>query len=1006
MDNNLFASARVPVATYRLQFNGNFRFTDAREIIPYLHELGISDLYASPYFKSRRGSLHGYDIIDPNSLNPEVGSEKEYEQLAEELRNHGLGQILDIVPNHMCIESSDNVLWMDVLENGPSSVHADFFDIDWEPVKRELKDKVLFPILGDQYGAVLENGELTIAFAEGSFFLHYYEHTLPIRLMAYSAVLTHRLEDLEQSLSPEDFHYQELLSIDTALRNLPRHTERDPERIAERYREKEIVKRRLSALYNESQEIREFIDRNVDIFNGERGEPASFDLLDNLLRQQVYRLSHWRVATEEINYRRFFDINALAAIRMENPIVFAETHRLIFRLVREGKVTGLRVDHMDGLYNPSDYLGRLQQGCFLQRGLALLEHPAGRKLAEDEECEREAGLLQRYTALLTTEPRFRPFYVIGEKILMKGEKLPEEWPVFSTTGYEFASQVTGLFVDSENGKAFDAIYARFTRGRMNFPEIVYEKKKLIMQAAMSGEINTLGYNLNTISELNRHTRDFTLNSLIKALVEVIAFFPVYRTYTSGREVADRDHQYVEYAIARAKRKNPAINVSVFEFIKDVLLLRFYPNVGEKEKWEWLDFVMRFQQITGPVMAKGVEDSAFYVYNRLVSLNEVGGNPERFGISLEAFHGQNVERGKSRPFALLATSTHDTKRSEDVRARINVLSEIPDKWRAALTRWSRFNGRKRVQVDGQPVPDRNEEYLLYQTLVGAWPVEPATEEEFAAFRCRIGEYMVKAVREAKVNSSWINPNTPYEKALTGFVDTILSEVPHNQFLADMRDFQRLTCHCGMLNSLSQTLLKITAPGIPDFYQGSELWDLSLVDPDNRRPVDFETRKRGIAELKGGEAAAGPLALARMLSADMCDGRIKLYLICKALRLRNIRCRLFENGQYIPLAADGERTGNVCAFARISDESSVIVVAPRFFTRLLRHPGDLSLGRQVWQNTRTILPSEMKEERYRNVFTGEILEPEWQEGRGLLYLADLLSGFPVALLESIGDQDVSG
>lgn len=998
MDGNTFNAARIPMATYRIQFNGGFGFSAAREIVPYLFELGISDLYASPYLKARPGSIHGYDIVDPTSLNPEVGSEEEYDALVEVLRSHGMGQLLDIVPNHMCIESSDNVWWTDLLENGPSSVHAGFFDIDWEPVKRELKDKVLFPILGDQYGAVLENGELAVVFAEGSFLLRYYDHTLPIRLRSYGAILSHRLGELEQSLSAEDIHYQELLSINTALKNLPPHTERDPLRIVERYREKEVVKRRLGSLYTESQEIREFIDRNVTIFNGIKGEPASFDLLDDLLRQQVYRLSHWRVATEEINYRRFFDINDLAAIRMENPAVFSETHRLIFRLVREGKVTGLRVDHMDGLYNPSDYLGRLQQGCFLQRQIALQERSAEEKLPEEEESERNAGIIQRHKELLT-DPGYRPFYIIGEKILSKGEKLPEEWPIFGTTGYEFANQVNGLFVDTGNGKAFDAIYARFTRGRLNFQECAYEKKKLIMQAAMSGEINTLGYNLNSISEVNRHTRDFTLNSLIKALVEVIAYFPVYRTYTNGAEVKDRDRQYVEYAVTRAKRKNPAINVSIFDFIRDVLLLRFYPNMGEKEKGEWLDFVMRFQQITGPVMAKGVEDSAFYVYNRLVSLNEVGGTPERFGTTLDAFHGQNVERMRSRPLAFLATSTHDTKRSEDVRSRINVLSEIPDRWRTALTRWSRLNSRKKVKVDGQPVPARNEEYLLYQTLVGVWPIEPATEVEFAEFRRRVGEYMVKALREAKENSSWISPNLAYEEALTGFVDAILTEAPHNRFLADIREFQQLTSHCGKLNSLSCVLLKIMAPGIPDFYQGSELWDFSLVDPDNRRPVDFATRKRALAELKGGEAAAGPLTLARMLTADMRDGRIKLHLICKALELRQRLRRLFEEGQYVPLYAEGERAEHVCVFTRKSEHGTVIVVAPRFFTKLVRQAGDLPTGRDVWLETRILLHDIGEEDRFRNVLTGETHEPQWRENVGVVYLADLLSVFPVAVLEMI-------
>lgn len=999
MSQNPFDGARIPVATYRLQFNGDFRFSDARKLVPYLRQLGISDLYASPYLRAKTGSRHGYDIVDPNALNPELGSEAEYLALAGELARHGMGQLLDIVPNHMCIGSSDNAWWMDVLENGPSSLHADYFDIDWQPVKPELKNKVLLPILGSQYGAVLESGELTLVFSEGSIFLKYYDHTLPIRLKTYSTILTHRLEDLGQSLSPEELHYQELLSIDTALRNLPPHTERDPERIVERYREKEVVKRRLAALYGECPELRAFIDRNLAIFNGQRGEPASFDLLDELLRQQVYRLSHWRVATEEINYRRFFDINELAAIRMENPAVFAETHRLIFRLVREGRVTGLRVDHMDGLYHPAGYLGWLQRGCFLQRELGALERSAGRKLGEEEERDRAAELEERYDELVAAHPCFRPFYLVGEKILLKGEKLPEEWPVYGSTGYEFANGSTGLLTDAANGKAFDAIYARFTGMRLSFPESVYEKKKLIMQSAMSGEINALGYRLNVISEVNRHTRDFTLNSLIKALVEVIAFFPVYRTYTCGLEVTERDRQYVEYAVAKAKRKNPAVNVSVFDFIRDVLLLRFYPAMGEREKGEWLDFVMRFQQLTGPVMAKGVEDSAFYVYNRLVALNEVGGTPERFGTSLEAFHGQNLERGKFRPLALLATATHDTKRGEDVRARICVLSEIPERWRASLARWSRLNGRHKVLVEGQRVPDRNEEYLIYQTLVGAWPVEPAGAAEFAAFAQRMVAYMVKAVREAKVNSSWISPNLSYETALAGFVASILRAGKENQFLAELRQFQALTSHCGRLNSLSQTLLKISSPGIPDFYQGSELWDLSLVDPDNRRPVDFEARSRALAGLQAAEAATGPLALARLLCSGMEDGRIKLYTIRKALELRTRLHRLFEKAPYLPLAAEGERADQVCSFVRSGEQGSLLVVAPRFFTRLIGEPGELPLGGEVWRGTRILLPAEARAARYRNVFTGEVLAPEWQEG-GALLLAELLASFPVALLEGEG------
>jgi (1->4)-alpha-D-glucan 1-alpha-D-glucosylmutase len=993
---------RIPVATYRLQFNGEFGFSAAREIVPYLHELGITDIYASPFFKAREGSRHGYDIIDQNSLNPEVGTEAEFDGFINELRQHGMGQILDIVPNHMCIEGK-NALWMDLLENGPSSASAVFFDIEWQPVKQELENKVLIPILGEQYGTVLENGELKLAFEEGSFFIYYYDHRLPVIPKTYSAVLTHRIEELEGNLPTGDHCLQELMSIATALKHLPPVTERNLERIAERYREKEIVKRRLGLLYNDCPEIASFIDRNIELFNGTPGEPASFDLLDGLLAQQVYRLSHWRVATEEINYRRFFDINDLGAIRMEDPHVFRTTHRLIFDLVRERKVTGLRVDHADGLYNPSEYFRRLQGGCFLQACLGAL---AGETQAGDEQEELETRIWSNYHDILAVNPQFKSFFIIGEKILLKGEKLPDEWPIFSDTGYVFVNLVNGLFVDTGNARAFDAIYSRFTKLHMNFPEVVYEKKKLVMQVSMSSEINTLGHYLNRISEMNRHTRDFTLNSLIKALVEVIAFFPVYRTYITGRDVTDRDRQYVEYAVSKANRKNPALSASIFDFIRDVLLLVFPGNLQEEDKKDWLDFAMRFQQITGPVMAKGAEDTAFYVYNRLVSLNEVGGSPERFGTTLEAFHGQNIERSRSRPQAMLATSTHDTKRSEDVRARINVLSEDPYRWREALRRWSRINRKNKMSLDGQPVPDRNEEFLFYQTLVGAWPFCAPEDAEFETFRQRTKAYMLKAIREAKVNTSWISPNAMYEDAVMFFIDAVLRDSPANLFLADIGEFQKLTASCGMFNSLGQTLLKIASPGFPDFYQGSELWDLSLVDPDNRRSVDFTRRAALLAELQEKEAAVGQLALARELAAARSDGRIKLYVIYRALNFRRGNRALFDAGRYLPLETVGERHNHVCAFERIVNHQSVVVVAPLFCTRLPLAESGLPVGRGVWGDTVVILPFEEGGNRFRNIFTGEMLKLECREGRCMLTLADILSGFPVALLESVGDSAVGG
>ncbi len=997
MEKSRFTGLRIPSATYRLQFNSGFDFTAAAEIIPYLAELGFTDVYASPYFKAKSGSLHGYDIVDHNALNPEVGSAEEYDGYLAQLRAHDMGQILDIVPNHMCLESRDNQWWMDVLENGPGSLYNNFFDIDWYPVKQELMNKVLLPLLGDQYGAVLENKELQLHFEGGAFSLDYYDHRFPIIPKTYGQILRCRLDALEQGLSPDSSHYQELLSILTALEHLPFYTERDRQKVTERYREKEIIKRRLATLYQESVEIRNFIDGNVALFNGEKGEPGSFNLLERLLRDQVYRISHWRVATEEINYRRFFDINSLGAIRMELHEVFDETHRLVFSLIREGKITGLRVDHADGLYNPSEYFRKLQSGCFMQVCLGAMQCQAGEEKG-DAQAPEEQIMRNYYDDVLGMDPQFKPFYIVGEKILNKGEKLPEDWPIFSDTGYGFVNLVNGIFIDSRNAKAFDAIYRRFTKTHENFQDVVYEKKKLVMQSTMASEINTLGHHLNTISEKNRHTRDYTLNSLIKALVEVIAFFPVYRTYINSMDVSERDRQYIDYAVSKARRRNPATNVSIFDFIRDVLMLRFHKNMEPSEKRDWLDFTMRFQQLTGPVMAKGVEDTAFYVFNRLVSLNEVGGSPERFGVTIDAFHGQNIDRSKFRPHSMLATSTHDTKRSEDVRARINVLSEIPDQWRECVSRWSRINRKNKVVVDGQPVPDRNEEYLLYQTLIGAWPLCDVSDPAFDPFRLRIKNYMLKAIREAKVNTSWISPNILYEDAVLFFVDAILNEKTARNFLTEISSFQTLTARCGMFTSLSASLLKMTAPGIPDFYQGTELLDFSLVDPDNRNQVDFVLRRKLLERLKAEEAAHGPLWLARDMLENWPDSRVKLYLAAKVLPFRREKRELFDRGKYLPLEVQGERSDNVCAFERCNGDLVAVVIVPRFFVGLTNQGAPLPLGKEVWGDTRVLLPFEGEEAgMYRNILTGELVQTGREEGVPSVSLAEVLAEFPVALLE---------
>ena len=999
MEKEDFLSPKIPIATYRLQFNREFKFVHAKEIVHYLSDLGISDIYSSPYFKAKEGSLHGYDVVDHNKLNAEVGTEGEYNELANELLKHRMGQILDFVPNHMCIASSENVWWMDILENGPSSIYSSFFDIDWRPVKKELENRVLIPILAHQYGNVLEQQELQLTFEEGAFFLCYYEYKFPIQPKTYIDILKFRLEELEKLLSPENPQYGELLSIITALNYLPHYTETTYEKIVERDREKEIIKKRLGDLCNGSEEVRAFIDENVQVFNGVKGEPRSFDNLDALLNQQAYRLSHWRVATEEINYKRFFDINDLAAIRMEDAIVFRDTHQLIFKLIQRKTVTGLRIDHPDGLYNPSEYFHRLQRWCFVQTRLGDMEPPKEDTASSFEPSEKEQELLKQYDRILSSDSSFRPFYIVGEKILTKGEKMPEEWPLFSTTGYVFLNFVSGIFVETRNAKAFDDIYKKFIKTKANFQEIAYEKKKLVMQVAMSSEINTLGHFLNRISEKNRHTRDFTLISLIRAIVEVITFFPVYRTYINSLDIKDRDRQHIESAILKAKRRNPAISESIFDFLIDVLLLKFPEEFGEEDKREWLDFVMRFQQITGPVMAKGLEDTAFYIYNRLVSLNEVGGSPDRYGTSLETFHGKNIERIKHWPNALIATSTHDTKRSEDVRARINVLSEIPDEWWECLIDWRRLNKKKKPVVEGQRVPDENEEYLLYQTLIGVWPAGPIEEAQYDVLRKRIKDYMLKAVREAKVNTSWISPNTIYEDALSIFIEKVMDNKSDNQFLKDFVPFQRKVSHCGMFNSLSQTLLKIASPGVPDFYQGTEIWDFSLVDPDNRRPVDLGMRMKMLEELKSRESEVGPFMLAKELLANKNNGKVKLYLVYKALNYRKAHRDLFKTGEYIPLETMGEKANNICVFVRRIGNTTAIAVAPRFFTKLISENDGLPLGKEIWKDTFIVIPFADIGAKYRNVFTGEIATAASYKVATALFLSDILMNFPVALMEKI-------
>jgi (1->4)-alpha-D-glucan 1-alpha-D-glucosylmutase len=958
------SATRIPTATYRLQFTREFTFAEALEIVPYLDELGITDLYASPLFTARSGSAHGYDVTDPTSLNLELGGEVGFQALSGALMERGMGLLLDVVPNHMGISDPSNHWWQDVLENGPSSPYARFFDIDWNPPKEDLSNKVLLPVLGDQYGRSLEKGEIRLLREGGAFFAACFEQRFPLAPRTSTALLEPVLERLRALLGEEHPHAIELASIATSLRHLPPRTETAPEKVEERHREKEVAKRRLAQLLEECAPCAALLDEEIAAVNGRPGDPRSFDRLEALLAEQAYRLCYWRVAADEINYRRFFDINDLAAIRVEDEEVFETVHRLPMELVAEGRVTGLRIDHPDGLFDPEGYFLGLQEKARELRGAAAGD-----------------GL---------------PLYLVVEKILSPGERLPERWAVHGTTGYEFLNLLSGLFVRREAERAFRRLYACITGRDWRLPDLLYEAKKLILEVSMSSELNVLARKLDRISEQHRWSRDFTLSRLQKALGEVIASFPVYRTYIrpSSDVVAEEDRRQTIAAVRSAKSRNRAIDDSVFDFIASVLLLEHPEGLSEEQRAERREFVLRFQQITGPVTAKGLEDTAFYRVFPLASLNEVGGDPGRFGVSLAEFHAANAARRNDWPHALSATSTHDSKRSEDVRARIDVLTEMPEEWEEAVALWRASNRSRKLEIEGVEAPDANEEYLLYQTLIGAWPLEPVADDARREFRERIERYMEKALKEAKVHTSWINPNQAYDAAVCEFVRRLLEPEPANEFLADFLRFQERVAQAGAWNSLAQTLIKITAPGVPDFYQGSELWSFSLVDPDNRAPVDYSSRRQHLEELSR-RAAADLLGLAGELVPRWRDGRIKLFLTWRALGFRRSHRRLFAEGAYLPLEAAGARSEHCCAFARRHERSWALTAVPRFVSGLLDEARTAGAER-VWERTWLRLPPEAPAQ-WRNVLTGELVRAERGAEGGEIGLARLFGSFPVALLE---------
>ena len=909
--DSVAAAMPIPRATYRVQLHGGFTFDDAAGIVDYLADLGVSHVYCSPFLQAAPGSTHGYDVVDHHRLNAELGGEEAYERLCRALADRGMSQLVDIVPNHMAISGRENVWWWDVLENGRSSRYAAYFDIDWEPPEDRLRLRVLMPVLGDHIGRCIDRGEIQVVRAEGSFEVHYFDHAAPVSPRS--------LDDLLGGVAAR-IGSDHLASIATALGRLPPSGATEREQIEERHRDKEVLRSNLAELFIEQPDVVAAVDEAVAGLN------ADGDAVDALLERQNYRLAYWKVAGQELDYRRFFDITTLIALRSENMFVFADTHETMIELVRNGKVAGLRVDHVDGLRQPAAYL-------------RLLRHAAGPDA-----------------------------YLVVEKILEADETLRADWSVDGTTGYDFAAGVNGLFVDPGGEAALDGVYASMVDRPLAYEALTHRNKHLVMREVLAADINRITNLLVNVCEHHRRHRDYTRQDLSRAIREVLACLDVYRAYArpGGAEPVPEDVARVEGAVSRAKQRRPEVEEDLFDFLGELLLMR---HSGPDED----DFTLRFQQLSGAVMAKGVEDTTFYQYNRLVSLNEVGGNPGRFGTSVETFHADNARVARDWPATLVATSTHDTKRSEDVRARISLLSEIPQEWGAAVTRWVEMNARHKR--DG--MPDRNAEYLLYQALVGAHPL---TTERAVAF-------MEKASREAKQRTSWVDPVPEYDEALAGFVEAVLADPT---FSADLAAFTEPLVALGRQTSLAQTLLKLTSPGVPDIYQGTDLWDLSLVDPDNRRPVDYDARRLLLDKVRAATAA-------EVLGwAD--EGAPKLWLTYRALDVRRRLEATFAGGGYQPLPVSGERAANAVTYLRgaastnaastnaaspnaasmnaASMNGGVAVIVPRLVMGL----------REGWGDTMVELPPG----RWFDELGGTTAD------EGPVSLAALLSGFPVALL----------
>ncbi|WP_376099207.1 malto-oligosyltrehalose synthase [Roseomonas sp. CCTCC AB2023176] len=922
-------------ATARLQFHKDFPLDAAVPLVPYFRRLGISHVYASPILKARPGSTHGYDIVDPDRINPELGGEEALSRLVAALRAEGMGLILDIVPNHMGVGGADNGWWLDVLEWGRRSPFAEFFDIDWDPPDPGLHDKLLAPFLGAPYGTALEAGDLTFNFEahSGKFYVAYYEHRFPIAPRTYADILSATEEPALEGLAQ-------------TFRALGTGGSRDAARAAAGLA-LDLLARHAATTEGGAQIAAVTAAHDAKTAEGRAR-------LHALLEQQHYRLAWWRAATDEINWRRFFDITSLGGLQVERPRVFDATHATILRLYADGLIDGVRVDHVDGLADPRGYCRKLR------RRLAALE--------PTRPADAPAG----------------PALLVIEKILAPNERLRRDWLVDGTTGYDFMDAVAAVLHDPAGAEPLTDLWHAHTGRPRDFAEEAKDARRHILRYNLASELNGTSAALRRIASRDLATRDFTLTAIRRALTEVLVHFPAYRSYVGAAGRSEEDERLLARAMAGARRTVRATERPLLELLDAWLggdTPRTLPTTLRRERWRT---AIRFQQLSAPVAAKSVEDTAFYRYGRLISRNEVGSEPSHLALTPAAFHAGNRERARHFPRQILATATHDHKRGEDARIRLAVLSELPEEWSAALTRWTRLNAPLKKEIEGEPAPDSTDELMLYQSLVGAWPMEldPADDAGVNTLIERLSKWQEKALREGKRRSDWAAPNEAYEAACQDFLRAILAPDRVSRLRDDIAGFVNRLAPAGALNGLSQLVLRCTAPGIPDLYQGTEFWDLSLVDPDNRRPVDFAAR---LAALEAGTPPADLLPHWR-------DGRVKAAILHRALDLRARHAPVFTGGEYLPLETDGPLAAHVLAFARRAGDAACIAVATRLSARLPGTDTAPQVAPDAWAGTDLVLPDTLAGQSFRDTLTGEAFAAS-----GRLPLSALLRRLPVALLE---------